>query len=136
MTTYIPAALRQQVGERAALRCEYCRLHQDNAFFTHEVDHVYAEKHGGETLLPNLSLACADCNRHKGSDLCSLDAETGEIVALYHPRRDGWDEHFRMHASGIIDAVSGHGRVTLRVLDINDKERVTERARLLALGVF
>lgn len=136
MKAYIPAALRQQVNERAALRCEYCRLHQRNTFFSHEVDHIYAEKHGGESVLVNLSCACADCNRHKGSDLCSLDIQTGDIVALYHPRNDVWDEYFRMRDDGVIEALSARGRVTLRLLNVNDEERVSERARLLAVGAF
>ncbi|MCC6802795.1 MAG: HNH endonuclease, partial [Anaerolineae bacterium] len=67
--TYVSAELRREVRERAHLRCEYCRLHEEDAFWTHQVDHIYAEKHGGETAEDNLCLSCADCNRYKGSDL-------------------------------------------------------------------
>jgi 5-methylcytosine-specific restriction endonuclease McrA len=61
--------------------------HED-AYKQHEGDHVVAEKHGRTTLEANLCLSCFDCNRHKGSDLASLDVETGNIILLFHPRRD------------------------------------------------
>jgi len=42
------AALRALVRERAGRRCEYCRLHEDDAdFFSFHVDHVVAKQHGG-----------------------------------------------------------------------------------------
>ncbi len=100
--TYIPDKLREEVQTNAGWRCEYCLLHQDFAYYTHEIDHIYAEKHGGITIIDNLCLACADCNRHKGSNLCSLDPNTGEIVSLYHPRNMSWNDHFRMNDNGVI----------------------------------
>ncbi len=107
--TYIPEALRRLVAEHAGRRCEYCRLHDDNTFFTHEVDHIYAEEHDGPTVEGNLCVACADCNRNKGSDICSLDPETGEVVALYHPRRNRWSEHFQLADTGWIWSPTGPG---------------------------
>ncbi|MBX3081073.1 MAG: HNH endonuclease, partial [Anaerolineae bacterium] len=56
--TYIPDKLRELVYTRANGRCEYCLLHSNDAFYTHEVDHIYAEKHGGETTEVNLCLSC------------------------------------------------------------------------------
>jgi hypothetical protein len=77
--TYVPAALRREVIERAGNRCEYCRLPAEVAFYPHEVDHVIAEKHGGTNNIDNLAFACWRCNRHKGSDLTSFDPETALI---------------------------------------------------------
>jgi len=134
--TYVPDALRKQVADRAKLRCEYCRLHEDHTYFTHEIDHIYAEKHGGDTVEANLCLACMDCNRHKGSDLCSLDPRTGSIVALFHPRRDKWDEHFTMATTGMIEPITATARVTERVLRFNRVDLVADRARLIALGSY
>lgn len=134
--TYIPEILRQQVIERATGRCEYCYLPENYAYYTHEIDHIYAEKHGGNTVEENLCFACADCNRHKGSDLCSLDPETDNIVALFHPRRDEWREHFRLIDTGIIEPVTAKGRVTERVLRFNRVELVEDRARLIKLGKY
>jgi HNH endonuclease len=131
--TYIPEALRRLVAARAGGRCEYCRLHEDDTFFIHEVDHIYAEKHAGPTVEWNLCLACADCNRQKGSDICSLDPETGEVVALYHPRRNRWIEHFRLADTGVIEPLTTHGRVTARLLRFNRLDLVADRARLILL---
>ena len=38
--TYVPAALRREVIERAGNRCEYCRLPAEIAFYPHEVHHL------------------------------------------------------------------------------------------------
>jgi 5-methylcytosine-specific restriction endonuclease McrA len=86
MTTRPTAEIRRQVVERAGNCCEYCLLHQDLAASTHQVDHVIAEKHGGQTSLDNLALSCMVCNRRKGSDIGSLDPTTGVLVPLFNPR--------------------------------------------------
>lgn len=134
--TYISEALRRQIAQRALSRCEYCRLHETNAYFPHEIDHIYAEKHGGDTVIENLYLSCADCNRYKGSDLCSIDPDTGEIVTLYHPRKQVWREHFRLHPDGLIEPLTAHARVTERVLRFNRRELVEDRLRLIRLGGY
>ncbi|MCB9453996.1 MAG: HNH endonuclease [Anaerolineaceae bacterium] len=134
--TYIPESLRDQVEKRAQSRCEYCHLHENHAYFVHEIDHIYAEKHGGETREDNLCLACSDCNRRKGSNLCSLDPQTGKVVTLFHPRLDKWDEHFHLEDTGMITPLSSTGRVTERVLGFNRLELVIDRARLIALGSY
>jgi HNH endonuclease len=136
MTTYIPEALRREVVERGQIRCEYCRLLEMDSYYSHEIDHIYAEKHGGITESANLCLACADCNRHKGSNLCSLDPQTGDIVALYNPRNDLWKDHFQMFNNGKIQPLTAKGRVTERVLRFNRLELIAERIRLIALGKY
>lgn len=133
--TYVPEALRVQVSERAGYRCEYCLLHERYTVKTHEIDHIIAEKHAGETLENNLCLSCIDCNRHKGSDLCSYDAPTNEVISLFHPRHDHWEDHFRVEA-GLIRPLSAAGRVTVRLLQLNQPERVAERRRLAALNRY
>jgi hypothetical protein len=40
-----------------------------------------------------LALACCYCNRYKGPDLSGIDPNSGEVVPLFHPRRQQWDEH-------------------------------------------
>ena len=134
--TYIPEKLREQILQKAESRCEYCRLQQKFAYHTHEIDHIYAEKHGGSTETDNLCLSCADCNRHKGSNLCSLDPDTGKIVALYHPRKAQWKDHFQILDTGIIQPLTPEGRVTAKVLQFNRLELVVERERLIRLGKY
>lgn len=94
-SSYIPAAIRRLVAERADYCCEYCRLAEADMFLGCQVDHVISEKHGGLTRQQNLAYACVFCNLHKGSDIASLTA-TGELVALFDPRTQLWQEHFRL----------------------------------------
>ena len=126
----IPPALRQLVFERARGRCEYCLIHQDVSIYSHEIDHIIAEKHGGATEADNLALSCMLCNKHKGSDLASIDPETGEIVPLYHPRQDKWHEHFQLNGAEFIP-LTPKGRVTIRLLQLNRPDRIEERKLLI-----
>jgi len=136
MTSYIPAALRQLVQDRAGGRCEYCRFPQDLAFLGYEIDHVIAEKHGGATTADNLALACVYCNSFKGTDLGSLDPETGQLTAFFNPRTHVWDAHFQVGSDGHLVPLTPHGRVTVIILRMNELERVVERQLLVEIGRY
>ena len=84
--SYVSAALRREVIQRAGGRCEYCRFPAELTLFSFEVEHIVAEKHGGATSATNLALACPFCNRAKGTDLASLDPLTGDLTPFYNPR--------------------------------------------------
>lgn len=133
--TYVPAALRRLVQERARLRCEYCLIPDSAAFLPHEIDHIVAEKHGGETVEENLAWSCAVCNKHKGSDLTSIDPDSGEIVPLFHPRHDRWSTHFTLDGP-VVRPLTSTGRVTERLLQFNQFERIEERKVLIAAGLI
>jgi len=134
-TARTSAALRREVRERAGKRCEYCLLAESQAFFPHEPDHLIALKHGGKTTSANLALACFDCNRFKGSDIASIDAESGELVPLFNPRKDAWSEHFSLQR-GVINPHTAVGRVTVELLQLNLSDRVEIRRRLTAIGEY
>lgn len=129
----IPIELRRFVRQRAALRCEYCFLSEEDAYFPHEPDHVIAVKHGGRTTASNLALACLDCNRFKGSDIASLDPETGALTPLFDPRLDSWAAHFYVDG-GLVAPKTAIARATLALLRINAAARVEVREELGALG--
>jgi 5-methylcytosine-specific restriction endonuclease McrA len=133
--TYIPAALRRLVRERSADRCEYCLIPESATFAPHWIDHIVAEKHGGHTDADNLANSCILRNQSKGSDLTSIDPDTGEIVALFHPRRDRWTDHFRL-VGGSIEPLTPVGRVTVRLLQFNHQDRVQEREHLVTAGLL
>jgi len=128
------ASLRAEASERAQRRCEYCQRPDDLKLsaYAHEVDHVIAKKHGGETVLENLAYACFDCNRHKGTDLSSIDPHTGKVTLLFNPRTQKWHNHFRLQSDGTIIARTAAGRATARLLSFNDPLRVQIRADLVA----
>jgi hypothetical protein len=131
----VGVALRAEVRSRAKGRCEYCLTPERVALVEHEIDHIVAAKHGGETRSENLALCCAVCNRHKGTDLASIDPETGEMQRLFDPRRDQWHEHFELQGAEIA-ARTGVGRVTVRLLRLNRMERVREREIMVRAGLF
>jgi len=113
--THIPTALRQEVIERAKRCCEYCRLSQDDNFFTFHVDHIISEKHGGETRSDNLCLSCPTCNIAKGSDIAGADPFSGQATFLYHPRLQRWNDHFELKG-GFIHGKTAEGRLTIQLL--------------------
>ncbi len=57
--TYVPVSLRKLAYDRAQSRCEYCLIPKVMALAAHQIDHVIAEKHGGQTTAENLALACS-----------------------------------------------------------------------------
>jgi len=134
--TPVPAALRRRVRERACNCCEYCLLAEDDAFFSHEPDHVVAKNHGGITTHDNLAWACFDCNRFKGSDIASLDPATGELVPLFNPRTQLWHEHFELVSAGTIHPLTPIGRATVRLPKLNLDERVEVRSLLANLDRY
>lgn len=135
MSDYIPALLRQQIFERASGQCEYCLLPQSVALVPLEADHIVARKHGGQTESDNLALACSLCNKHKGSDLASIDPDSGAITPLFHPRRQRWADHFHLQDTQIVP-LTATGRVTVSLLQLNRPERMAERELLLAAAAI
>lgn len=133
--THVSAELRRQIISRAGNCCEYCRLSQENNTFSFQIDHVIAEKHDGETTLDNLSLSCPYCNRFKGSDIASIDRETGQLTFFYNPRTQNWGDHFRLDGP-VIEPLTPEGRVTVRLLQLNRPEQLDERQGLIALGRY
>lgn len=135
MSDNIPAALRQLVTERAEGHCEYCLLPETVTVHRHEPDHVIPRQHGGETNADNLAIACMRCNRYKGSNVGSFDPETGDLVPFYNPRSQIWLEHFRLDGA-TIEPLTPQGRVTVKILHLNDPDRVEERLRLMNIGLY
>ncbi|HEY2840922.1 MAG TPA: HNH endonuclease [Pirellulales bacterium] len=127
-------ALRSFVRRRALELCEYCRLPQASSQpVSFHVEHVIARQHGGPSNADNLALSCSYCNFHKGPNIASIDPESGLLVPLFHPRRDNWAEHFAWQGTILIGKTST-ARATLRLLAMNDWQRVELRDNLLSLG--
>ncbi|MDZ4765581.1 MAG: HNH endonuclease signature motif containing protein [Chloroflexota bacterium] len=130
--TYIPVVLRREVIARARNCCEYCLLNVNDHVFPFEIDHITSEKHLGLTESENLCLSCYDCNNAKGSDVAAADPLTKLATFLFHPRKQRWKDHFRLHGAGI-EPLTPEGRVTVFLLKLNDAERVIDRAGLIRL---
>lgn len=90
MSECISLALRGAVRERAASLCECCSLPESEGFFPFESDYLIALKHEGLTEAAKWANICFECNRLQGTDVASVDPQSGSIVQLFHPRRDRW----------------------------------------------
>ncbi len=130
MSRYIPEALRLAVKQRANNCCEYCRLHQDDFFFPFEIDHILSIRHGGQTILINLALSCSICNRNKAADIGTYLDGKRRFVRLFNPRIDTWTAHFDINQGEIL-ALTSIGRATIKLLDINNPDRVILRQVLM-----
>jgi hypothetical protein len=135
MASDIPNELRQVVEARADFRCEYCRLPQVAALHKHEPDHIVPRQHGGETTAQNLALACLRCNRLKGPNVGSFDPQTGALTPFFNPRTQAWEAHFELEGAAI-RPLSAEARVTIKILRLNDDDRVAERQRLIEAGLY
>jgi HNH endonuclease len=127
------AATRELVRRRAAERCEYCHLRQEDSELAHHVEHIVAKQHGGSDDPNNLALACHRCNLHKGPNLTGIDSRTGQVAALFHPRNDRCSDHFVLNGLRI-EGISETGCATVHVLAINDARRVEVRQEIGGLA--
>jgi len=133
--SYVSAALRREVTARAGGRCEYCRFPSAASLLRFEIEHIIAEKHGGVTDPENLALACPYCNRAKGSDLGSIDPETGRLTSFFNPRTQHWSDHFQLEGPSIMP-LTAVGRVTVLILHLNHPDRLMEREPLIRAGRY
>ena len=114
----IPAELRRLVVMRAQNRCEYCGLSQESQEATFHIDHIRPVVVGGATSAENLALACVSCSLRKGARETAIDPQTGDSAALFHPRSDTWQTHFRWQGEQLIGLTSV-GRATIEALNMN-----------------
>ena len=126
-------ATRDSVRRRAAGRCEYCRIHEDDELYAFHLEHIIAKKHGGDDAPSNLAWSCHSCNLAKGANLAGR--VRGETVKLFHPRRQKWNRHFSW-AGPFLVGKTKCGQATVQVLNVNNDDRVKLRELLIASGAF
>jgi hypothetical protein len=122
-------AIDEFIRRRAGNVCEYCRF----PLPPFHIEHIVARKHGGPTLEHNLALACMKCNFHKGTNLSGIDPVTGNLVRLFHPRKDNWTDHFRWE-NALLVGITAEARATIGVLEMNNAMRVQAREQLIIDG--
>lgn len=121
--------LEAEVRHRAAGRCEYCLFPETASELSFHIDHIIAQKHGGQSESENLAWACFSCNLRKGPNIAGLDPQTGELTPLFNPRVDTWPDHFAWDGL-LLRGKTAIGRATVSVLDINHVDSVTVREAL------
>jgi hypothetical protein len=135
MSRYISEKLRLDIALFANFRCEYCRVHEDDLFFSFQIDHIISIKHGGETELSNLAYSCSMCNQNKGSNLGTYLPDSKRLVRLFHPRKDHWNTHFEVE-DGVIVGKTRIGLATIKILELNNPDRIILRKELILDGRY
>lgn len=130
---HIPARLRQLVLHRSDGCCEYCLLSQIGQEATFHIDHIRPVAADGQTVENNLALACVSCSLRKAARIAAVDPETGDVVPLFNPRSDPWNEHFRWENVRLI-GITAIGRATINLLDLNRPVILAIRQEEIVLG--
>jgi hypothetical protein len=125
--------LARRVRQRAGDLCEYCRLAQHLQEAAFHVDHVQPKSKGGSTDEDNLALACVTCSLKKAARTHARDPRTNKGVALFHPRRHRWQDHFRHGVAGRLIGRTPTGRATIAALGMNRPAMLVIRRTLAAL---
>jgi hypothetical protein len=125
---------RQQVTERANGLCEYCQTAEIIVVML-EVDHIKPESAGGATHLDNLCFICRGCNSFKHDFQTAVDPDTSQSVALFNPRQDRWEDHFKWSDDGtLVIGLSPTGRATIDRLRMNRDGIVASRRLWVEAG--
>jgi HNH endonuclease len=132
---HIPSQLKQFVIERGAGCCEYCHSQVKFSSQAFSVEHITPLSNNGETIKDNLALACQGCNNHKYTKTMGRNPVDGEMVQLYHPRRDQWKNHFTWNDDyTLIIGLTSIGRATVQTLNLNREGLVNLRRILFEIG--
>ena len=126
MSRYISEKKRQFIAKQANFCCEYCLISDIDAFFSFQIDHIISIKHGGKAELDNLAYACFPCNNGKSSNIGTILLPQREFVRLFNPRIDIHKEHFEL-VNGVFYAKTIIGEATIKVLNLNEIDRIIER---------
>ena len=89
----------------------------------------------GSSEEQNLAWSCVHCNISKGVNIAGYDPITKQLTPLFNPRTQHWDAHFRLNGA-VIEGTTPIGRVTVKILSINEPEMIQARQTLIEKGLF
>jgi len=135
MSRAIPASLRKFVAERAAFRCEYCRVAEADSNYAYHIEHIISRQHGGSNHPDNLAYSCSICNWKKGSNIASILEEGAIPIPLFNPRKQNWFDHFALE-NGVVAAKTLIGAATIKLLKLNFPDKIIERRELTQAGRY
>jgi hypothetical protein len=135
MSAYIAIHLQKQIREHFHECCAYCKTAEFLTAVTFEFEHIQPISTGGETTFANLALSCPSCNRHKGNRQTAPDPSNNDLVPLFHPQQQIWQDHFSWDESKTeIIGKTAIGRATITALKMNRSSLVRVRAMWVKLG--
>ncbi len=126
---------KEEIRSRSNDRCEYCGLHQETQDATFHIEHIIPRKRGGSSNLDNLANSCVSCNFAKKVQISARDPVSGDIVPLFHPRRDVWSEHFAWKWRKL-RGVSAIGRATIVALKMDSPNKLRVFRAQVQLGLY
>lgn len=125
------------LAEHAGERCEYCRAPEQVFNFAFEVEHILPRAVGGGDASDNLALACESCNLYKSDAVTGYNAVEARDIALFHPRRNRWEDHFQFDAeTGEVRGLTPTGRGTAARLRFNSPFQLRARRQWARLGLY
>ena len=133
--TRFPRPVRDLVRTRAQGQCEYCHKPDRYSPHTPQIDHIIPRKHNGTDDPENLAWACFQCNVCKGTDFAAINEQTGEMIRLFNPRIQNWDDHFLLDDAEMVGKTA-IGRVTIRILQMNHPDQIETRRVLIENGLW
>jgi hypothetical protein len=102
-----------------------------------QVDHIIPQARGGTDEMINLALACHVCNSYKSDFQFGFDTDSGDGVALFNPRLQNWDDHFRVDTTTrVIVGLTPTGRATVSRLQMNRPRQIKARELWMLLDLF
>ena len=72
--------------------------------------------------------------RERASNRCEY-CRLPQLIPLYHPREQSWEEHFHF-VGARIEGLTSTGKATVRLLKMNDEDQTEIRAALMSRGEF
>jgi hypothetical protein len=132
---YVSVQLTAQILADVGHRCGYCRTDERLTGSLLSIEHILPIAAGGPTERENLWRSCRECNERKGAQVQATDPESGEISALYNPRTQSWDDHFRWSEDGLlVIGLTALGRATVVAIDLNRPHQIVARQRWAVVG--
>ena len=126
---------KNKVKNRADFICEYCQSLSAFSSQPFAIEHIIPFVSGGKTVLENLAFACNGCNGHKFTHTTGRDPITRKETALFHPRKQKWNEHFTWNEDfTLIIGKTPTGRTTVELLQLNREGCINLRKALFAFG--
>lgn len=131
---HLTARLRAEIAERAKRCCEYWRAQEKFSPDSFSVEHITPLSGGGSSETDNFAYSCQGCNNRKYVSVEAIDPVTGELVALFHPRRQRWSDHFAWNEDcTVVIGLTPTGRATVEKLHLNRRGLVNLRRVLFEL---
>lgn len=119
--------VKELVRKRANYLCEYCRSSERVSPSRFTMEHITPQSLGGSDHPDNLALACRRCNERRYNITEALDPQTQQMVPLFNPRKQVWQEHFVwINEYTVIEGITAIGRATCQCLDLNDERYLEE----------